>query len=87
MSFSKDGRCSRIGIHEIPADGTSKSLADLTGFKGKDAIAAVVALPRERNGDDEGYLFLVTDQGIGEARHGGRRASQHRRRVPGDECR
>ncbi len=60
--FSKDGRTSRIGIHEIPEDG-SKKVSDLTGFMGRDAITAAVALPRERNGDDEGYLFLVTDQG------------------------
>ena len=60
--FSKDGRASRIGIHEIP-EGGSKKVSDLTGFMGRDAITAAVVLPRERNGDDEGYLFLVTDQG------------------------
>ena len=32
--FSKDGRCSRIGIHEIPEDG-SKKVSDLTGFMGQ----------------------------------------------------
>ncbi len=60
--FSKDGRCSRIGIHEIPEEG-GKKVSDLTGFSGRDAITAAVALPRERNGDDGGFLFLVTDQG------------------------
>jgi DNA gyrase subunit A len=60
--FSKDGRCSRIGIHEIPESG-GKKVSDLTGFMGRDAITAAVTLPRERNGDDGGGLFLVTDQG------------------------
>jgi len=60
--FSKDGRTSRIGIHEIAEDG-GKKVSDLTGFMGRDAITAAVVLPRERNGNDEGYLFLVTDQG------------------------
>jgi len=60
--FSKDGRCSRIGVHEIPEEG-GKKVSELTGFAGRDAITAAVALPRERNGDDGGYLFLVTDQG------------------------
>ncbi|MFN3980462.1 MAG: DNA gyrase subunit A [Caldilinea sp.] len=60
--FSKDGRCSRIGVHEIPEEG-GKKVSDLTGFMGRDAITAAVTLPRERNGDDGGYLFFVTDQG------------------------
>ncbi|HAJ35264.1 MAG TPA: hypothetical protein DCL15_06180, partial [Chloroflexi bacterium] len=60
--FSKDGRCSRIGVHEIPEEG-GKKVSELTGFMGRDAITAAVALPRERNGDDGGFLFLVTDQG------------------------
>jgi len=61
--FSKDGRCSRIGIHEIP-ENSGKKVSDLTGFMGRDAITAAVVLPRERNGDDGGYLFLVTEQGM-----------------------
>ena len=60
--FSKDGRCSRIGIHEISEDG-SKKVSDLTGFTGRDAITAAVALPRTRSSEDEDFLFLVTDQG------------------------
>jgi DNA gyrase subunit A len=60
--FSKDGRCSRLGIHEIPEEG-GKKVSDLTGFSGRDAITAAITLPRERAGDDGGYLFLVTDQG------------------------
>ncbi|MFO7633477.1 MAG: DNA gyrase subunit A [Caldilinea sp.] len=61
--FSKDGRCSRIGIHEIP-EGGGKKVSDLTGFMGRDVITAAVALPRERNGDDASYLFLVSEQGL-----------------------
>jgi len=60
--FSKDGRCSRIGIHEIPEE-SSKKVSDLTGFMGRDAITAAVVLPRVRDSEDEGFLFLVTDQG------------------------
>ncbi len=61
--FSKDGRCSRIGVHEIPEEG-GKKVSDLTGFTGRDAITAALALPRERNGDEAGYLFLITEQGM-----------------------
>ncbi len=61
--FSKDGRCSRIGVHEIPEEG-GKKVSDLTGFTGRDAIIAALALPRERNGDEADYLFLVTEQGM-----------------------
>lgn len=61
--FSKDGRCSRIGVHEIPEEG-SKKVADLTGFTGRDPITAALTLPRERNGDEGGFIFLVTEQGI-----------------------
>lgn len=61
--FSKDGRCSRIGIHEIPEEG-SKKVAELTGFTGRDTITAALALPRERNGSEGGFIFLVTEQGI-----------------------
>ncbi len=61
--FSKDGRCSRIGVHEIPEEG-GKKVSDLTGFTGRDAITAALALPRERNGDEADYLFLVTEQGM-----------------------
>ncbi|MCS6825823.1 MAG: hypothetical protein NZ553_04330, partial [Caldilinea sp.] len=61
--FSKDGRCSRIGVHEIPEEG-GKKVFDLTGFTSRDAITAALALPRERNGDATDYLFLVTEQGM-----------------------
>ena len=59
--FSKDGRCSRIGIHEIPEDG-SKQVSDLTGFSGRDGIATAVAMSREPAEDDT-YLFLATELG------------------------
>ncbi|MFM7173257.1 MAG: DNA gyrase subunit A [Caldilinea sp.] len=61
--FSKDGRCSRIGIHELPEEG-SKKVAELTGFSGRDTLTAALALPRERDEEKEGYLFCVTEQGM-----------------------
>jgi len=61
--FSKDGRCSRIGIHELPEEG-SKKAAELTGFSGRDTLTAALALPRERDEEKEGYLFCVTEQGM-----------------------
>ena len=61
--FSKDGRCSRIGIHELPEEG-SKKVAELTGFSGRDTLTAALALPRERSEEKEGYLFCVTEQGM-----------------------
>ena len=61
--FSKDGRCSRIGIHEIPADG-SKKVSELTGFQGRDAIAAALPLPRALLNGEGGYLCFVTMQGM-----------------------
>jgi DNA gyrase subunit A len=60
--FTRDGRCARVDVHQIPADETTKSLADFTGFKGKDGVAAVVALPRARNGDS-GSFFFATERG------------------------
>ncbi len=59
--FSKDGRCSRIGIHEIP-ENDGKQVSDLTGFSGRDAMATAVALPREP-AEDDAYLFLATELG------------------------
>jgi DNA gyrase subunit A len=61
--FSADGRCARIGIHEIPEDGTTKHVAELSGFDAKQAIAAALALPRERLNGDGGFLFLATEKG------------------------
>jgi DNA gyrase subunit A len=60
--FTRDGRCGRVDVHQIPADETTKSLADFTGFKGKDGVAAVVALPRERNGDG-GFFVFASERG------------------------
>ncbi len=61
--FSQDGRCSRIGIHELPEDGTSRPVAELTGFDAKDEITAALVLPRDKTNGDAGYLFLCTAQG------------------------
>ncbi len=63
--FSRDGRCRRVPVHELPSDGSARHLAELTDFTRRDEITAAVALPRL---DDEeappGYLFLVTEQGV-----------------------
>jgi DNA gyrase subunit A len=53
-----------MDVHQIPADDTSKSLGELTGFKGKDGVAAVLALPRERRDGDGGCFFLVSERGV-----------------------
>ena len=57
--FAADGRCLRLGIHEIPQD-ARRHLADLTDFSRRDAIAAMLALPPA---PPAGFLFLVTRQG------------------------
>jgi DNA gyrase subunit A len=61
--FTRDGRCARVDVHQIPADDTTKSLADLTGFKGRDGVATIVALPRERSDDSGGYFFFASERG------------------------
>ncbi len=60
--FAADGRCHRLGIHEIPQD-ASKHLADLTDYSRRDAIATMLALPRAVPNEASCYLFLVTRQG------------------------
>ncbi len=79
--FTRDGRCGRVDVHQIPADETTKSLADFTGFKGKDGVAAVVALPRERAGENGGYFFFASERGSRQARERGRRTGEHGRRI------
>ena len=79
--FSKDGRCGRIGIHEIPEDGSSKPISELSGFLGRDAITAAVTLPRDRTNGDAGYLLLRHRTGRGQTRGCGRRPDQHRQRI------
>ena len=60
--FAKDGRCRRVAIHEIPQDGSDKHLAEMTDFTRRDSITA--ALPLARTPSTDGYLFLVTEQGM-----------------------
>jgi DNA gyrase subunit A len=60
--FAKDGRCRRVSIHEIPQGGGEKHLAELTDFSRRDQITAALALPR--TGGMDGYLFMVTEQGM-----------------------
>ena len=57
--IAADGRCHRLGVHEIPAD-AHRDLADLTDFSRRDAIAAMLNLPQSAS---DGFLFLVTRQG------------------------
>jgi DNA gyrase subunit A len=60
--FAKDGRCRRVSVHEIPQNGDEKHLAELTDFSRRDTITAALALPR--SGSSDGYLFMVTEQGM-----------------------
>jgi DNA gyrase subunit A len=62
--FTRDGRCGRVDVHQIPADETTKSLADFTGFKGRDGVATVVALPRARAGENGGCFFFASERGV-----------------------
>ena len=60
--FAADGRCHRLGIHEIPQE-ARKHLANFTDYGRRDAIATALALPRAVSDESGGYLFLVTHQG------------------------
>ncbi|MEZ4728895.1 MAG: DNA gyrase subunit A [Caldilineaceae bacterium] len=62
--FTKDGRCTRVSVHEIPQDGNPKHLSELCGFTRRDQITAAVTLPRENGSHASGYLFCVTEQGM-----------------------
>jgi len=62
--FTKDGRCTRVSVHEIPQDGNPKHLSELCGFTRRDQITAAVTLPRENGSRTNGYLFCVTEQGM-----------------------
>ncbi|MFN8494785.1 MAG: DNA gyrase subunit A [Caldilineaceae bacterium] len=68
--FTKDGRCSRVAVHEIPQDGSAKHLGEFCKFGRRDIVTAAVTLPRgqdspsENNGAEaKGYLFFATEQG------------------------
>jgi DNA gyrase subunit A len=62
--FAKDGQCRRVSIHEIPPYGENKHAADLTEFTRRDDVTAALALPRIDAESAQGYLFLVTENGI-----------------------
>ena len=62
--FGRDGQCRRVSIHEIPPHGVSKHLAELTEFSRRDEVTAALALPRIEVATAQGYLFLVTEQGM-----------------------
>ena len=60
--FGKDGQCRQVSIHEIPQSGGGKHASMYTDFTRRDSITAVCTLPRDPG--EEGYLFLVTEQGM-----------------------
>lgn len=63
--FTKEGRCARVSVHEIPQDGNPKHLSELCGFTRRDSITAAITLPREESGSQlGGYLFCVTALGM-----------------------
>jgi DNA gyrase subunit A len=62
--FTKEGRCARISVHEIPQDGNPKHLSELCGFTRRDAITAAVTQPRTEGDPGNGYLFCVTIKGM-----------------------
>ena len=62
--FARDGQCRRVSIHEIPLHGEAKHAAELTEFTRRDDITAALALPRIEAAAAQGYLFLVTEQGM-----------------------
>ena len=62
--FSRDGRCAKVAIHEIPQDGSAKHVADLTAFTRRDTITAAITLPRLEGNTAPGYLCFVTAQGM-----------------------
>ncbi len=62
--FTRDGRCARISVHEIPQDGNPKHLSELCGFTRRDSITAAITLPRENASQANDYLLCVTAQGM-----------------------
>lgn len=62
--LTKEGRCARISVHEIPQDGNPKHLSELCGFTRRDSITAALTLPRENGNQPSGYLFCATALGM-----------------------
>ncbi len=62
--FARDGQCRRVSIHEIPPHGVNRHLAELTEFSRRDEITAALAFRVSRRLTAQGYLFLVTEQGM-----------------------
>ncbi|RIK41315.1 MAG: hypothetical protein DCC57_18975 [Chloroflexi bacterium] len=62
--FAREGRCRRVAVHELPQAGDAKHLAELTEYTRRDEVTAALALPRGEAGTAQGYLFLVTEQGM-----------------------
>ncbi len=62
--FGRNGQCRRLSIHEIPTEGSSRHLAELTEFTRRDDVSAAIVLPRIVADDAQGYLFMATEQGV-----------------------
>jgi hypothetical protein len=62
--FTRDGRCGRVAVHEIPQDGSAKHLAEMCGFTRRDKVTAALTLPRSNGEPPSGFLLLVTEQGL-----------------------
>jgi DNA gyrase subunit A len=60
--FSKAGRSTRVAVHEIPPDG--KHIAEFSQFTRQDDLAAALTLQRPAADNLQGFLFLVTQQGV-----------------------
>lgn len=61
--FNAAGRCARIGVHELPVEG-SKHVSELGAFARREKIVAAMTLPRPEGADVPGYLFLVTEKAV-----------------------
>ncbi|MCB9138394.1 MAG: DNA gyrase subunit A [Caldilineaceae bacterium] len=62
--IDEQGQCRRISIHELPHDGKSKHLAELSDFSRRDNVSAAFSLPRTNGEEKSGYLFFVTAKGM-----------------------
>jgi DNA gyrase subunit A len=61
--FNAAGRCARIGIHELPVEG-SKHVSELGAFTRRERIVAAFSQPRPNGDEVPGYLFLVTEKAV-----------------------
>jgi DNA gyrase subunit A len=62
--FSSDGRCARVPVHEIPADGSNKHVAEWGKFSRGDKLVATLAFATGGDEHAERSLFLATERGV-----------------------